>query len=145
MDIQFEKVLRPLDLGDYLGEGENAYRGKTLSVWVNPDQKVRNERTFLLVEYARLVAAPKKKRFSFLKQAEPGLDPGKLDELLARNLAWLESILNQDVDNPCTVRDLKNLRAVDTVLYEWIVKRAVDMIADFQEEKKRPLKAPLKT
>lgn len=145
MDIQFEKVLRPLDLGDYLGEGENAYRGKLLSVWVNPDGKTRAERQFLLMEYARILAAPKKKKWNFRKQAEPVFDAKKLDELLARNYKWLESILNQDVENPCTVHEIKSLREVDTVLYEWILKRSVDMIAEYQEEKKRPSKAPLKT
>lgn len=144
MDIQIEKVLRPLDLGDYLGEGENAYRGKTLSVWVNPDGKTRMERQSLLLEYARALSQPAKKWTRFFPRAEKKLDTGKLNDLQERNYAWLATVLNQDADSPCPVGDLKKLHAADSVLYQWILTRVVDMIAAYQEEKKSASKPPSK-
>lgn len=145
MKFQTEKVLHPLDLGDYLGEGDNAYRGKVLSVWVNPDAKVRAERQSLLMEYARVLNAKPAPKFNIFRRAgnQPSLKT--LENLRERNFAWLAVILDQDEGNPCPAADVKELWFADQVLYEWILTRAVDMMAAYQEEKKRTSNPPSKT
>lgn len=145
MKLQTEKVLRPLDLGDYLGEGENAYRGKILSVWVNPDAKIRAERHSLLMEYARVLNANPAPKWKVFRRAENQPSLKTLENLRERNFVWLAVILDQDEANPCPAAYVKELWFADQVLYEWILTRAVDMMAAYQEEKKRASNPPSKT
>lgn len=148
MKIKIEKVIKPLDLGDYLGAGDNAYRGKCLSVWVNPNAEVRQARQTLLMEYSTLLGPVKKERGLrgyFRRVVSERERLKQFADLREKNTAWLARLLDQDPKNPCPADDVKALMEADEVLYNWILARVMEMITAYQEEKKRSSKEPSKT
>ena len=155
MEIKTAIVTRPLELGEY----DETLRGQTLQVWVNPPKDVRAERLSILAEMAALIrmsvstatdAVPAKKKPLALalawfkpRKAPQSADPG-LPALQLRAYVWLAQILSQG-EAPVSVEELERLIEADQVLYEWILKRAVEMIEAFRAEKKSPSKPPLKS
>jgi hypothetical protein len=167
MSFDVMKITRPLDLGDY----DEQYRGQVLQVWVNPPRAVRKEREDLLREFnqmlrrsvaAETAAPPLSPRpfpilrlpFDFAQGRRSGRsgEGNWFERLFARkqvddfgrwqrqSYAWLAQILG--VAEPYTADDLERLHDADEVLYQWILKRVVEMITQFQAEKKRPSNLP---
>jgi hypothetical protein len=148
MSIEVVKITRPLDLGEY----DEAFRGQVLFVWVNPTEEVRKMRQDLLREYrvfmqnavSAATPSPKNDGWGAFARLLLRKKVDGADDLVQKNQAWLLNVLNQNPDSACSLDDLSRLQKADQVLYEWIVRRAVEMIEQHQVEKKSPLKKPLK-
>lgn len=152
MSIEVVKITRPLELGEY----DEAFRGQVLFVWVNPTEEVRKMRQDLLREYRAFMqkvvstATPRSgdKPFRVAWEAFARLvlrqKIDEADELARKNQAWLVNILNQNPDSACSLDELAQLQKADQVLYEWVVRHAVEMIEQHQIEKKSPSKRLLK-
>jgi hypothetical protein len=64
---------------------------------------------------------------------------GELEKVNARMFVWLATIWSQheDVDCAWPVEDIRELYDAEPALYQWMARRSVQMIADFEEESKK--------
>ena len=133
MQINIFKVLRPVDLGDYAKE----YQSQIIYVWVNPTRQFRMERDELDKAYATEAEKIRKRATdqavadAFLKFLQ--------EQYLPKVKAWFAGLFSQHADpaTHLTQAELERIEAEDPALMEWLMNRAIKLIAEHRSAEKK--------
>jgi hypothetical protein len=148
MKFKVAKIVMPLELGEYA----EVYSGKRLLVWVNPPRDVKHERENILHKYSQtlkrvlkpesdapVIKAKKTRGFIARMFTKPDESAREVETINERMFAWLNQIWSQHEDEDCAwpVEDIRELYDADPAMYQWMVRRSVQMIAEFRSEAKK--------
>jgi hypothetical protein len=161
MKIEFAKITQALDLGDYY----EPYRGTVIQVWVNPTWETRKWRDRILQRLAKCLGElsvlvsesgkPAEQKKNKGAVYEPSLQelqreplPDILDkrkeelqkELQKEAFSWLAELWSQSAkeESHWSVDEIDILFNTDPKLYEWLMRRSVEMIEQFRSDEKKP-------
>jgi hypothetical protein len=138
--------VQPLTLGDYADE----MKDMTLFVWVNPPRALRTARAEMLAELSGMIRAVSSEAKA-KAPAGKGLLAGALAyfkkdaqpkgyaQVQMKLHGWLAEILSQG-EEQYTAQEIAEMADADIVLYEWILRRVIEMMEQFRAEKKKPSK-----
>jgi hypothetical protein len=153
MKFEFVKIVLPLELADYIA----AYAGQRLQVWVNPPRAMKQEREEIIRRSSRMlkgiidgqqssVINSQSSEKPFLKRVL-GIFKRQMDstELIAVQrmntdmFGWLSRIWSQheDMESRWTVDEIQVVYDTDPALYQWMVRRTIEMMESFRTEKKK--------
>jgi hypothetical protein len=131
MNIKTATIVQPLDLGEY----HESFAGRKLLVWVNLPRDLMDEREKIIRDGAHELAQSRLPRraawWNRLFAKRKGLNE--------RMFVWLNIIWSQHEDEDCAwpLDDIRELYRADPAMYQWMVRRSVEMIAEFRASSKK--------
>jgi len=153
MKFEFVKIILPLELADYIA----AYAGQRLQVWVNPPRAMKQEREEIIRRSGQIlkgiidgqqssVISSQSSGKPFLKRVlgifKRQMDSVELNAVRRMNadmFGWLSRIWSQheDPESHWTVDEIPVVYDSDPALYQWMVRRTIEMMESFRTEKKK--------
>jgi len=149
MKLNIEKVIQPLDLGDYA----EAMKGQILQIWVNPPMAIIRRRELLLVKYNLLLDAMKTRAKNADAAAEKTRE--KIAEEVGKQIDnfnsyasgeftdgindWFSDLWSQHHDPAThwTRQELVDLNEADPALYQWLKNQTIEAIAAHKAGEKK--------
>lgn len=135
--LEWKPVIQPLDLGEY----NPALAGQVMPVCVNPPQEVMNERAKLMGEYLDGYA-----EYSKLVKTKDA--PSDALEKIQAFDEWSKNTFSPAVDgwyarlfshgeDAYTADDIAEFARVDAHFYNWLLRRAIEMIEEHRTGRKK--------
>ncbi len=154
MDIKIPKLIKPLDLSEYMPE----LKGQLIHVWVDPPRKIFQEYDMLVIE-AEIEAAKEIDADIEVKPADASAETGtlaslksNLNKLLSfrqkrvqsrasgtdkRILQWYSVIWSQRQDAVVSAEDIAKLEDENPAFFGWLIEQTWQMIRENRERNKK--------
>lgn len=147
MKIQIQKIVRPLDLGEYAHE----LKGQVVQVWINPDRITSRGRELLVEEYNRRLGALNKSpellekikasedRQKELQQEIESFNTWAMGDFINGIHQWFADLWSQgaDKESQWIAAELVELNEKEPALYGWMKNQSMQMIEDHRNREKK--------
>jgi hypothetical protein len=135
--LEWKPVIQLLDLGEY----NQAFAGESIPVCVNPTQETLSERTALIGEFSQRFAVYQKV-LNAQEKPENAVEQVQEFNTWAREVftpgvdAWFARLFSHNGET-YTAEEIAHFGRVDAHFYNWIMRRAIEMIDEHRSGRKK--------